>query len=655
MRNTFAFVVTPKEFAKAAGHNHERSARGTPSVPSWVLLCASLGMLFFYALGRSHGRYAAVMTPVALLLALAMGALLLHLFLRYRFLRGLRYKHHFPAGVTCKVTIEELGLRINSPHRESMIRWLGWNGVDELEDLILLRVDDAHGYPLPASAFESKDEQAAFLAYVRERIRSAKGGPAAEMITPPLPTEIVTTTPEGEDGNGAISRLRRSAANAFRLTLFQRIAADRFPVTWRQVAVFGAVTLLIPLLYDVASIGTAGRFDWEAIPLAIAHIPIILLAAIVTAYALGSSDKTLFLLQAFLMIAAAIDFVVYLTYFVAVRLYPQPWPYQINIAYNVLPPIWLGLACARAAAGPLSGVVGFRTAAYVVCMIFLALPLTRMHRERSLWQAANNQLKSAEDGKRVFAEDALYSQPEILERELDAVQPGRRGVVDVYFIGMGGYANQDVFMKEVDAVSRLFRERFGSDGKSVRLVNNAKSLADSPIASVTGLRKSLQRVAAVMNDDEDILFLFLTSHGSQTHRFALDFSPLQFHELDPEKLRGLLDESGIKNRVVVLSACYSGGFIEPLKTDTSLIIAASAADKNSFGCSNEAEWTYFGKAFFDEALRKTHSFVEAFEIAKPVIAAREKEQGYTPSEPQMALGPDIKPTLLRLQQQLDAP
>jgi hypothetical protein len=413
--------------------------------------------------------------------------------------------------------------------------------------------------------------------------------------------------------------------------------------------------LLVPLLYDFASVRTAGRLDWETIPLAIAHIPIVLLAAIVTAYALGSSDKTLFLLQTFLMIAAAIDFVVYVTYFVAVGLYPQPWPYPINIAYNVLPPIWLGLACARAAAGPLSGLVGLRTAAYAVCIIFLALPLTRMHRERSLWQAANNELESAETGKRALPEDVLYDQPEILERELDAVQPGRRGVIDVYFIGVGGYANQDVFMKEVDAVSRLFRERFGSEGKNIRLINNSKSLAGSPIASVTGLRKSLQRIAAVMNHDEDLLFLFLTSHGSQTHRFSLDFSPLQFHELDPERLRGLLDESGIKNRVVVISACYSGGFIEPLRNDASLIIAASAADKNSFGCSNDAEWTYFGKAFFDEALRKTHSFVEAFEIAKPAIAAREKEQGYTPSDPQMALGHDIRPTLLRLQRQLGAP
>ena len=456
----------------------------------------------------------------------------------------------------------------------------------------------------------------------------------------------------GENRPGILSTLLQSSANAFRLALFQEIAADRFRTTWWQVAAFGAATLLSPVLYDLAAIGIDGQFERDAIPSAIAHLPIILFAAIVTAYILRSDEKTLFNLQAFLMIAAAIDLVVYSTYFAAVALYPQPWPSQINVGYHVVPPIWLALACARAAAGPLAGDFGPRTLAYVACLLLLVLPLTRMNRERSVWQAANNASESARPGKSVLAEDLLYSQTELLGRELAAVRRGRRGVIDVYLIGMGGYANQDVFMKEVDAVSRLFRERFGSEGRTIRLVNNSKSLANSPIATVTSLRKSLQRVAAVMNNGEDMLFLFLTSHGSTTHRFALDFAPLQLHELGPEKLRALLDQSGIKNRVVVISACYSGGFIDTLRNENSLVISASAPDKNSFGCTNEAEWTYFGKAFFDEALRKTHSFVEAFEIAKPIIAQREKEQGYTPSDPQMALGKDIKPKLAKLQRQL---
>jgi hypothetical protein len=454
----------------------------------------------------------------------------------------------------------------------------------------------------------------------------------------------------GAKSPGVLSTLLQSSADALRLALFQEIDADRFRTTWWQVAAFGIATLLLPVLFDLPWIGINGQFKREAISSAIAHLPIILFAAIVTAYVLRSSEKTLFILQAFLMITAAIDLVVYSTYFAAVALYPQPWSHQINVGYHVVPPIWLALACARSAAAPLAAESRPRILAYAACLLLLTLPLTQMKRERSLWQAANDAGDSV--GKQVLAEEVLYSQTELLERELAALRPGRRGFIDVYFIGMGGYANQDVFMKEVNGVSRLFRERFGSAGKTIQLVNNSKSLADLPIASVTSLRKSLQRVAEVMNNGEDLLFLFLTSHGSATHRFSLDFSPLKLHELDPEKLRALLDQSGIENRVVVISACYSGGFIEPLRDANTLVISASAPDKNSFGCSNEAEWTYFGKAFFDEALRKTHSFVEALEIAKPVIAAREKERGYTPSEPQIVLGEEIKPKLVRLQRQL---
>lgn len=463
---------------------------------------------------------------------------------------------------------------------------------------------------------------------------------------------ISSSFPEGGNARRRMLVLLKNSANAFRLAFFRQIAEDRVSVAWWQVAAFGLASLLIPVLYDIASIGMSGQVEWDAIPSAMAHLPIVLFAAIVVAYALGRGEKTLLLLQTFLMATVAIDLVVYVTYLAAAALYTQRWPRLVSDGYYILPAIWLAAACAKAAAGLLSVSLGRRALAYGACAVLLAVPLTQMYRERSLWQEARKSDES--ENHAGLNEDTFYRQPEVLERELAAVQPGRPGVIDVYFIGMGGYAYQDVFMKEVDAVSRLFRERFGTEGKTIRLVNNRKSLASSPIASVTSLRASLKRVADVMDKDEDVLFLFLTSHGSETHRFSLDFWPLQFHEMDPAKLRALLDESGIKNRVIVVSACYSGGFINALKNENTLVISASAPDKNSFGCSDEAEWTYFGKAYFDEALRKTYSFVEAFEVAKPVIAERERKKGYKPSDPQIALGEGIKPKLLTLQQQLAA-
>ena len=294
-------------------------------------------------------------------------------------------------------------------------------------------------------------------------------------------------------------------------------------------------------------------------------------------------------------------------------------------------------------------------------VLFVVGPLVFVQPERSLWvkdwsKTGEQDLASADTNRwSVAAEDAFYKQPELLARELAAVEAGRKGIIDVFFIGMAGYGHQDVFMREIDSVARLMAERFDAGGRVVKLVNNSKTGLTAPIASTTSLRAALARTAQQMDVEEDVLVLFLTSHGSSTHRFSLELSPMRFHELTPTTLRRLLDESGIRNRVVVVSACYAGGFIEKLKDEHTLVITAAAPDRNSFGCSNEAEWTYFGRAYFDEALRTTHSFTRAFEIARPVIEAREKEQKYQPSGPRMSAGAPILAKLAELEAQLESP
>ena len=463
----------------------------------------------------------------------------------------------------------------------------------------------------------------------------------------------IDSGPPPENRNPSVSPFRANLVNAFKLAALRTVPEDRIPVAWWQVAVFGVISWFI--VYEIQSMRTDGEIAWDILPAALVHLPIILFASIALAYLLGKGEQTLLLLQTFLMITAAINLAVYVIYLTAYTPHIQRLFHIVSYGGYLAPTVWLGVACAKAAADLLSVSIPRRASAYGLCAIIIVVPFTHIYRELSLWQQVKKDKETGSSyARRKLNEDAFYEQPKVLERELAAVKPGRRGVIDIYFIGIGGYADQDVFMKEINAVSRLFQERFGTGGKTIRLVNNRKTLASSPVASVTSLRASLMRVGEVMDKDEDLLFLFLTSHGSQTHRFSLDLWPLQLHELEPGKLRALLDESGIRNRVIIVSACYSGGFVNSLKDENTLVISASAVDKNSFGCSNEAEWTYFGKAYFDEALRKTHSFVDAFESAKPVIAEWEKKEGYIASEPQMALGETIKPKLLKLARQLDS-
>jgi peptidase C13-like protein len=90
--------------------------------------------------------------------------------------------------------------------------------------------------------------------------------------------------------------------------------------------------------------------------------------------------------------------------------------------------------------------------------------------------------------------------------------------------------------------------------------------------------------------------------------------------------------------VVVVSACYSGGYVEPLRDENSIVITAAAPDRTSFGCEPGRDFTYFGQAYFRDALAKTPSFIEAFEIARELVTQQETAEQLTPSQPQIAVG-----------------
>jgi Peptidase C13 family len=251
----------------------------------------------------------------------------------------------------------------------------------------------------------------------------------------------------------------------------------------------------------------------------------------------------------------------------------------------------------------------------------------------------------------IDTEQTYYAQHRLVGEALAALKPARRGVTELYFVGFAGTATQDVFMKEVRSARQLFDERFGTRDRSLVLVNNPRTVDQTPIASISNLRQVLAGVAAKMNVTDDILFLFLTSHGSPG-RFSVHFPALALDDLSDRELKDMLDRSGIKWRIVVISACYSGSFIDALKDERTLILTAAAADKTSFGCSNENDFTYFGDAYINTALRQDRSFVAAFDRAKDIIARREAAENLTPSEPQIYLGAAMQAKLQQLERRL---
>jgi hypothetical protein len=184
----------------------------------------------------------------------------------------------------------------------------------------------------------------------------------------------------------------------------------------------------------------------------------------------------------------------------------------------------------------------------------------------------------------------------------------------------------------------------------VVLANNPATLDTTPLASWSNLETVLTRLSRVMDPNQDILMLYLTSHGDPEHTLLVDMDPLPLDQIGAQDLAGILAEHPFKWKVVVVNACYSGGFVPPLAGDGTLVITAARSDRSSFGCGNDSNATYFGRAWLVDALNQTADPVDAFRRAQAEVARWEQQDKLTPSEPQISVGSGIDAQLARWRQ-----
>src|SRR5476649_2761712 len=243
---------------------------------------------------------------------------------------------------------------------------------------------------------------------------------------------------------------------------------------------------------------------------------------------------------------------------------------------------------------------------------------------------------------------ALPRQTQLLQEALHALAPQHPGVRDLYFVGFAGYGDQDVFRKEVERVRELFDREFDTRGHSLVLVNSPATLDRYPLATLANLKTVLAALGKELDLNEDVLFLFLTSHGSPRTGVALRLNGRGLGDIAPRQLASVLAAAGIKNRVVVISSCFSGQFVPSLANDDRRVITAAAANRCSFGCATGAEWTYFGKGYFLDALPKQKKFIPAFYDARNLVGAREIWDQMPPSQPQISIGSNIVRVLQEL-------
>jgi peptidase C13-like protein len=436
-----------------------------------------------------------------------------------------------------------------------------------------------------------------------------------------------------------LAALARNLRSGLSLFVLRRLWPPRFIVSFDSVAALLGVNLAVWAALDAlhaerhAPLALDGLFGWAC------YLLLGFGACALVARANARSADT----RALLVPALAVSpFVLILFWLASDRVLVQTRPVTalaVALAYLAL----LIVRVLGAAYGP----VRWRAALLALLLLILSpWVMSLANLDTRLWVLDEPEQTQDEDDV-AQAEALFYDQPAQIAAAVSRVQPLADPKPGVFFVGFAGDGDQGVFRRETQFAAQAFAARYGSADRTVLLVNDLEDRDTYPLASVSGLAQTLKVLASRLRADRDVLVLFLTSHGSEDG-LEVSNGTLPLAQLEPADLREALDDSGIRYRVLIVSACYAGVFMDELKSDTAAIITASDAAHSSFGCEDDRDLTWFGEAFLKDALPGSASLEEAFRKAAALIASREDAQHLTHSNPQLYIGPLMRRKLAEL-------
>ncbi|MEO1046730.1 MAG: C13 family peptidase [Pseudomonadota bacterium] len=233
----------------------------------------------------------------------------------------------------------------------------------------------------------------------------------------------------------------------------------------------------------------------------------------------------------------------------------------------------------------------------------------------------------------------MLEQRRRLDRALAEIEPQQPGTVDAYVVSIA-LDSDPVFAREAREAARVLERRYDASGRTLTLAGPDGERDDKPKGSIDALIVSLARLSEIMDTEEDVLVLYTTSHGLELG-LAYHYGDTGYGVLSPARLKSVLEELGFKRRILLLSACYSGVFVGPLASADTAILTAAASNRTSFGCEAENDWTFFGDALINNALRSPQSLESAARQAGTMVAEWEVERRLLASLPQTRIGSNV--------------
>lgn len=541
------------------------------------------------------------------------------------------------------------GMHMVRPLSEGTTRWPQVLGIDVTATHLFLWIDVADGYavplrdlPAPMTAAEAVDRLRAFISGAPRDVAADAGtaapdGAATVPVTyelPSVPAPAASVSPWRE-----LAQIGRALA----LRPF-----DASLVVGRESTLFLLGAVLLAIWVPVAPLVYADElhFDWYSVP--------------DLAWIVGGTFALAWLLarlmrprgeyrRVLLLTLGALPIAIVNTAIAA--FVPESWSFLLLLVFACYAGAYFELGLRR-----LNGGSQYRAVltGLVATALFVAAGAA-LYVNPGLWVQPNSESDttttdddSADDDDEVWARvSALqFGQQARIDAELARIAQHATPQPEVFFLGFAGNGRQSEFASEIGLAAKVVGARYRAGDRELRLVNDARDLERFPFATPEALRHALVGLGRIM-DSEDVLFLAISSHGGEDGSIEISNAGMGSFGLGTGELADMLREAKIPHAVIVVSACYAGAFVPVLADENTTVITAAAADRTSFGCADDRDLTYFGEAFYRDALPGAPTLADAFETARHAIAERERQERMEPSEPQARIGALVEERLAK--------
>lgn len=209
--------------------------------------------------------------------------------------------------------------------------------------------------------------------------------------------------------------------------------------------------------------------------------------------------------------------------------------------------------------------------------------------------------------------------------------PGR-----IIFAGFAMHSQSKAFRNDVLLAEKWVKD-IDPNALMLKLANPAHDQpTDWPQATAENFALVMSKTAEVARPRDRVL-LFISTH-SNPGLLNISAGGKNLQPLTPQALSDALAPLNKVPVLVVLSACYSGAFVEPLKAPNRVVITATDARRTSFQCKYSGNHTPFAEALFGQAGGASLSVTDWMGEAQKSIAAQEKRRKLPASQPRIFVG-----------------